>query len=236
MSDETQIEAAIRDTGIPSLGDGHVDPLGIYPLPSYFGSTNISFAATGGTRNELNLGGSIPGVELSYGAAVSSEYPLNQVNATAGGHSIELDDTPGAERVLIRHNSGAGLEVRPDGTIVISSVGDANQRVQGGLNIVVDGPANLVYNNNVTQEVIGDYNLNVRGNYNINVNGNRASNVTGSDRRTVNGASGDIVRGGLSVTSTQQATMTYLGGLSMNTKGTMSSNVDVQIFKYIINF
>lgn len=223
--DENTIEQSLRDAGNPSLGDGHADPSGLFPDPAYYGSTNVAYEATGASRNELNMGGSVPGVDIDQDPPISSQYPYNQINQTASGHSIELDDTPGAERVLVRHNSGSGIEIRPDGSVVISSVG-MTQRAQGAMNIVVDGPANLMYNSGVTQEIRGDYNLAVTGDFNVNVGGNRSSTITGSDRRRINGAVGDLINGGLSVTSTKQATMTYLEGLSVNAKGEMSQNVD----------
>jgi uncharacterized protein involved in type VI secretion and phage assembly len=51
-----------------------------------------------------------------------SVYPLNNVIETSSKNVIELDDTPGNERIDIAHNTGSYIEIRPDGTIQIKSV------------------------------------------------------------------------------------------------------------------
>ena len=53
------------------------------------------------------------------------EYPYNKVMSTARGHIVELDDTPGAERIHIYHRSGSYIEMNPDGSVVIRSIGES---------------------------------------------------------------------------------------------------------------
>ena len=50
--------------------------------------------ARGTKVNELDIGGSINGLNLDIGEQRPSEYPFNQVQETPSGHVIELDDTP----------------------------------------------------------------------------------------------------------------------------------------------
>ena len=45
-------------------------------------------------------------------------YPFNHVNQTESGHIIELDDTPGAERIHTYHRSGTFCEMHASGTQV----------------------------------------------------------------------------------------------------------------------
>jgi len=45
-------------------------------------------------------------------------YPRNHVYESEGGHIREMDDTPDAERIHERHNSGSGYEIGPDGSKV----------------------------------------------------------------------------------------------------------------------
>lgn len=210
-----------------SFGAAFDDPSGLYPRSHYFNSTNINYAATGSRRNELNIPTSFPGVNVNYGVSdIQSEYPYNQVSETVSGHVMEFDDTPGNERVLIKHNTGSGVELRNDGSVIVS----ANNRkveVVGGDNIViVEGEGTLIYKGNLNLKVVGDFNVDVSGDYNVKVAGNRSETVTGSDRKTVNGNVGQIIRGGYSTTVTQQVTDTFLAGHSHNVKGTFSNNVD----------
>ena len=48
-------------------------------------------------------------------------YGNNRVISSRSGHTIELDDTGGAERIAISHSSGAFIEIGANGSIVIKS-------------------------------------------------------------------------------------------------------------------
>lgn len=47
-----------------------------------------------------------------------AKYPFNHVYESESGHFIEVDDTPGAERLHWYHRSGTFREIHPDGTQV----------------------------------------------------------------------------------------------------------------------
>lgn len=53
------------------------------------------------------------------------EYPYNKVITTSRGHVIEVDDTPGAERVQVYHRSGSYIEMNPDGSVVARTIGES---------------------------------------------------------------------------------------------------------------
>jgi hypothetical protein len=61
---------------------------------------------------------------------------------TRSGHLVELDDTPGSERVQVYHKSGSYLEILPDGTIVTKSVKDYVQLAAGNMTIFNVGDEN----------------------------------------------------------------------------------------------
>lgn len=82
----------------------------------------------------------------------ASRYPQNNVLAsTQSGHLIELDDTPGAERVHLYHRSGSHIEMRPDGSVKYKTVnarqdvtiGDHEIIIQGDYRITTDGGMQL---------------------------------------------------------------------------------------------
>lgn len=52
------------------------------------------------------------------------QYPFNKVYQSTSGHVIEIDDTPGSERVHVYHMSGSYIEFLPDGDLVIKSQKD----------------------------------------------------------------------------------------------------------------
>ena len=207
------------------VNDGTSDPTGQFPRQEYFNSSNINYAARGSSRNELYVGGGDDGVPLHLSIPPPSEYPYNQVQETVSGHVIEIDDTAGAERILIKHRTGSGVELRHDGTVVVSSVLNKIEVSGADHTVIVEGEGNLVYKGNLNLKVDGDLNIDCL-NYNVNVRGNRNENVKGSDRKTVGGNAGQIIKGGYSTTVTQQVTDTFLAGHSHNVKGTFSNNID----------
>lgn len=125
--------------------------------------------------------------EIPYNA----EYPFNKVIETERGHVFELDDTPNAERINIFHKRGSWMEWDHNGTLTDRVVGDRysiserntyelvggtkNITVYGELNAVlkagakirIDGPGEVVINNDAKVTVAGDMNLNVGGEFRL---------------------------------------------------------------------
>ena len=178
-------------------------------LPYWYGSS-VNQAASGIQVNNLTLGGGFSNIDFSLPESIPSDNTKNRIIQTGTGHSLEMDDTAGNERILIRHNSGNGIELRSDGSIVIAA---ANQTVSvtGDQRIVIEGNATVIYNGNVDMEVAGDYNLKVKGDYNVNVGENKAE--------TIEGNAGQIVKGNKSTTVLETATATILGDNNNITKG-----------------
>ena len=104
-----------------------------------------------------------------------STYPNNQVWETPGGHVVELDDTITNERILIKHQSGAGIEIKPDGTVYVSSTSDVLISAGNDQHVVVEGNAHMTYQGDLNVDVAGDYNLSVGGNKLQIINGDHIS-------------------------------------------------------------
>ena len=92
-------------------------------------------------------------------SSFKAEYPNNRVIRSRTGHTIELDDTPDSPRVHIRHSSGSKIEMRPDGSVVIKSMGDSFEIVGGGKDIAINGDCNI--------EVKGNLNATTEGNITV---------------------------------------------------------------------
>jgi len=74
-------------------------------------------------------------------------YPSNRVLKTPGKHLVEIDDTPGKERISVTHGpSKSWFEFHPDGTLVFGVKGrryavvegDDAEHVKGRQDVVVD--------------------------------------------------------------------------------------------------
>ena len=182
-------------TGIPI--DGSVDPTGEYPRRYNWMGTSISQAARGIKYNSLWSGGSSFGVNYDIAKVSYSIYPFNSTNETPSGHSIEVDDTPGGERVLIKHHTGAGVELKPDGSVVVASRGNRLEVVGADHNMTVNGQGNIVYDGDLNLTVNGNYNLTVNGTYNIEVGANENHSVHGTYIQEVGDTHQTIVRGNM---------------------------------------
>jgi hypothetical protein len=178
---------------------GFQDPTGEFPRKEYWGESSINRAARGeggvGQKekpNDLTISATFPTIDMGLevdGKSVTgrSKYPFNKVTETYSGHVIEIDDTEGNERVLIRHRTGSGIEMRKDGTIYISATQDRYETVGADCKIVVEGNTEIAYEGNLDMWVGGNFNLDVGGNNNVKIQGERKTRVAKDDRTTVSG-------------------------------------------------
>ena len=202
--------------------EGFVDANGEYPARDYFYGTSINKAAKGERVNNLSVGGGEVSVDLNLEDQKPSIFPFNQVQETASGHSFEIDDTPGGERILIKHRTGAGMELRADGSVIVSSRKQKVEVVTGDAITIVEGEGDLVYKGNVTLRVDGDFNVNVGGNYNLNVAGDKIENIKGRHTKTVNRDQNYTIRGSRGEQVVGMGTSTVLGDQNLITAGNLN--------------
>ena len=94
-------------------------------------------------------------------------YPYNHYTESESGHIYEIDDTPSHERLQIKHRTGTGFHVNPDGTQKSLVVGDNfavilqdnKAHVFGNIELFVDKDANVSIN--------GEGNISIGRNANI---------------------------------------------------------------------
>lgn len=94
-------------------------------------------------------------------SAYAATYPNNKTITTNSGHAIEMDDTPGQERIRLYHKAGAYIEINSQGRFVIKSPNDgfditAQNKiiyVGGDCTINVEGTANVTAS---TLNIFGD--------------------------------------------------------------------------------
>ena len=80
----------------------------------------------------------------------AAEYPNNKVTRTTSGHAIEIDDTPGATRIHIYHQSGTFVEMHHNGDVVTHTAngyktvtGNEKIHVTKDMEITADGNINI---------------------------------------------------------------------------------------------
>jgi hypothetical protein len=170
--DESQIPLIVGTlAGIPKIGDNDAH--------------DVSQRARGidNLKNEY-----VEDVEPKM--AFKAKYPYNKAITTESeggkGHLLEIDDSPGAERLLAWHKKGTYAEIDKDGRLVIKSVddsyfitvGDGIIHCGGNLTIVVVGSAGIAVGNDATIEVAGNLTANIGGDLTVNSVAGNTSVVT----------------------------------------------------------
>lgn len=196
-------------TILNSPNSASFNKVGISPTGMLVGSTVVGFFMDGNDGNNPVIMGTLAGIpgnvinnhDVSFEArevnsinkellgpeppsAYKSKYPYNKVLSTERGHFIEIDDTPGGERLHIYHNSGTYVEIDPEGRLVTKIAGsgyevivkdkevyvggNANITVKGNVNLQVDGNAALKVNGNMSTDVGGTYSVKSGGNMSFN--------------------------------------------------------------------
>ena len=137
--------------------DAFGDPSKQFPRKTYENQSSVNEAIRSGKTHRLRLG-----ADIELPPVTSTVYPHADVKETVSGHIFEFNDTPGGERILIKHNSGAGVELLPDGTVVVLATSNKVEVTHGDQKVIVEGNGTLTYE--------GDLNLNVKGDFNVNCN------------------------------------------------------------------
>jgi hypothetical protein len=144
--------------------------------------------------------------------------PYNHVTATPSGHSFEMDDTLGVERIRLQHRTGTFIEMGPDGSEVHKVYGNGYEitiqnkqiYVKGNCEIYVDGDAYMQVKGNKTELIGGDYDIHVQGNF--IVTSEKQTTLTSVGDTNITAGAG--IGGGLKINT---GDYTYMNGdLSVN--------------------
>jgi len=206
--------------------DGFIDPTYQYPTQSYWLKPSTNKANYGNINHSLNYGGSFTGINMNFTYTTNSVYTQCNTKETASGHIIQYDDTLGRERVLIKHRSGSGLEMRSDGSVLVSSTNKHVLTVAADHSVIIEGDANLVYNGNLNVDVIGDYNMNIGGDYNIDVMGNVQEKLKGRRDTEVELTQTLDLKENYELTVLGNQTATTLGNMTSLIKGNGKNHVN----------
>ena len=205
--------------------DGFEDFQGAFPLRQYAGKQSTNLEARGIEENKIPYGGGDKGINLELLDQTSSEYPFNQVRRTIAGHVTEFDDTPGREKILIKHKSGTGLEFQPDGTILLYSSKNTVRVTAGDEKVIIEGDGDVTYHGNLKLRVDGNFDLDVGGDFNVTTHGDKLEDIKGGIRQDVNGNIQSLINGNVTTQITKNETRVVHGDQDYFIKGNKSNLV-----------
>lgn len=209
--------------------DGFVDNTATSPRQEAANTTPI---ARGGSNLDLS-GGFVP-EDTRLGDV--DDLETSYVHQTPSGHVIEYNDTPFNERILIKHANGTGVNIGPDGAVIISSKNKIDI-INGDHHVTVQGDGQMTYKGNLTLKVEGDFNLDVGGDYNVNANNYNHTTYGSETKKTyvdqsaivlrnkseiINGAESQTIKNGSSKFIKGDAIFAVEGLLTMGTSGVIS--------------
>jgi hypothetical protein len=108
---------------------------------------------------------------------MSAKYPMNHVFESESGHIMEIDDTPGGERLHREHMSGTFEEIHPTGHKVVKVVGSNYEIIAGSSNVIISGDVNLTIEGTKKELIKGNYILEVEGDYTRKIHKNERVKV-----------------------------------------------------------
>lgn len=158
------------------------------------------------------------------GPDINPEYSRAQVQQTKSGHVMMMDDTPGNEKILLKHNRGNGVELSKDGSIMIRSRNNFSVSVDANGVMIFDGDL-AISCKNLRLDATGDMDITVGGDMTMNVAGDMKENIGGSHRSNITGNRGETVQGNKSATVVGSKTNTTLGGFTDVVKGSYRQTV-----------
>lgn len=154
--------------------------------------------------------------DIEPDSAFAAKYPYNLVYQSQSGHAVEIDDTPGEERIHVYHKSGSYVEIDKDGRMVIKASGDSFDITGGTKNIFVKGDCNIQTDGRFNATAKGDMTLVTEGNLNL-----------GALKRTIiSGTTGMELRSGFEITTQSPGGLTVAQG-SITSFGKVTSGTGV---------
>lgn len=175
------------------------------------------------------------------GADYPSKYPHNHVVEYECGHVMEVDCSPGAERIHQQHKSGTYEEIVADGSRAVKIVGNdfevviQNKQIfiKGNLDLTVGGDLRTLVSGNMITEVSKDHVTLVRGDKIEKVQGNHISEILTDVNSQVNGNKYLRVSGN-DTTSIQGSETITIGSTKSETVIGEESKTNVSPFKQIL--
>jgi hypothetical protein len=176
-----------------------VDPDGVFPVEGRLKEPDTNRLARNEVLNKTAIG--IKNSEREIAVPMSgggtwdepaplnyrTKYPNNTVLETKSGHIVEIDDTPGNERIHVYHKTGTYLEFLPDGSVITKTVGDKYEIIKQDLFCLIEGSRSETVLGS-TEELISD-------NQQIVIGADAFTNIGGQSTLII-GSTYDVTSGG----------------------------------------
>lgn len=181
---------------------GFKDPSGKYPKNTHLGEPDLNRLSRGQLLDEtiipVKQDNRRTGVRIACEEngnkwdqppiTYVSRYPYNHVYESESGHIREVDDTPGAERLMDYHRAGTYTEIDKHGTQINRVVGSSYEiidrdgfvSIKGQCVVNVAGHITVMAQNDVFLEVLGKTNVYSHGHLNMKTDGDFTAIAAGS--------------------------------------------------------
>lgn len=221
-NEEGQLKDTAREAVLKGkvTTDGYDDVTGENPRSDY----HFEQGTEKSTRNALvhNLETDVAVIAGKDDINLVHESPSDSVHLsikkTPKGHVMIFDDTIGGERILMKHLSGAGVEIKPDGSIIVNSRNNRVDLITGNHHLYTEGNGTLTYSGDLNMNIGGDFNLDVGGNYSLKVGGHWIVNIFGSYTKRIIGMMTETIQKVKSTTVLKDVSNTFLGKVSTSIK------------------
>ena len=157
---------------------GFNDPNGVYPKEERLNEPDYHRLARGVTAKTLvtkknsdaaRAVATATGETWNEPSLYGTRYPHNLVIATHSGLVIELDSTPGANRLQIYHPSNSFIEIGHDGDMIVRNQNNRYNIVLGSSNSHVKNNDNMTADENIN--IFAGSNVNIKATGNVNIEG-----------------------------------------------------------------
>lgn len=123
-------------------------------------------------------------MEPSAASTFAAQYPYNKVFESERGHAVEMDDTPGAERIHVYHNGGSYIEMsngltvdKTNGIRVNTATVGHYTKSNGDMYTIADGALTIYAKGAIS--IISDKQITMSAPL-ININGTAAVSISSS--------------------------------------------------------
>lgn len=163
-----------------------------------------------------------------------AEYPHNKVTSTPSGHTVQMDDTPGNERLAVHDKHGNYVEFGKDGVNMVAMTklnittksaspgGEFSLRIKSKCDIHVDGDANIKVTGDMDGEVEGSSTMLVKGDAGIVVKGDSSMLVKGDAGIHVAGEASIHADGNMGLKTEGDMTFESAGSMKIKSGGPMN--------------
>ena len=154
-----------------------------------------------------------------------SAYPFCHVWYTESGHVLEVDDTPGMERLHWYHKEGTFQEINDEGDIITKIKGDNYEIDLKNKQLYINGDWNITVEGNVREKIMKDKFTEIGGHHFITIGKSYVKKVGGSEFKEIITDKSTNVNKNNSLRVGVDKTTSVVGNTSISVKGTKTETV-----------